>query len=172
MELWDAYDRQRQLNGRFMKIGERLKPDEYHLIIHACLINAKGQMLIQKRTDDKDCYPGLWDITVGGSVVAGENSSEALRRELSEELGIVLPEKEYVPQLSVNDGCGFDDIFVLRYETDLSALKLQKEEVSQVKWATKEEIHGMISSGEFIDYMPEYIELFFSLPDRHGDKIS
>lgn len=172
MELWDAYDRQRQLTGRFMKRGERRKPDDYHLIIHACLINGKGQMLIQQRTDSKDCYPGLWDITVGGSVVAGENSSQALRRELSEELGIVLPEREYVPQLSVNDGCGFDDIFVLRHEADIASLKLQKEEVQQAKWATKEEILCMIKSGEFIDYMPEYIDLFFSLPDRHGDKIS
>jgi len=47
-----------------------------------------GRVYVHRRTDDKDVYPGMYDMTAGGVLAAGETYLEAARRELAEELGV------------------------------------------------------------------------------------
>lgn len=55
----------------------------------AILVQASdGRLLVHRRADHKDVYPGWWDLAAGGVVSAGEDSDLAARRELAEELGI------------------------------------------------------------------------------------
>ena len=90
MELWEIYDIDRQKTGRLAqrKNGCPLPAGGYHLVVHICLFNQKGQLLIQQRQLNKAGYPGLWDVTAAGSALAGENSAAAAARELWEELGL------------------------------------------------------------------------------------
>ena len=46
-----------------------------------------GRLYVHRRTDDKDVYPGMYDMTAGGVLAVGETYLEAARRELAEELG-------------------------------------------------------------------------------------
>lgn len=58
---------------------------------HRCvflLVVADGRILVHRRADDKDVWPGRWDVAAGGVVTAGETWDDAARRELAEELGI------------------------------------------------------------------------------------
>ena len=50
-----------------MKRGEPMKDGDYHLVVHICIFNTDGKMLIQQRQPFKDGWSNLWDITVGGS---------------------------------------------------------------------------------------------------------
>jgi isopentenyldiphosphate isomerase len=50
--------------------------------------NGAGQVLVHRRSDHKDLWPGHWDLAVGGVVSAGEDWEPAARRELAEEVGI------------------------------------------------------------------------------------
>ncbi len=59
-----------------------------HRATYILVFNAKGHLLIHKRTGSKDIYPSHYDIAAGGVVLAGEKWLEAARRELAEELGI------------------------------------------------------------------------------------
>ncbi|MDR0866480.1 MAG: NUDIX domain-containing protein [Candidatus Symbiothrix sp.] len=59
-----------------------------HPVIHLHIYNKAGELLLQKRSMDKDIQPGKWDTSVGGHVDFGENIETALRREAQEELGI------------------------------------------------------------------------------------
>jgi isopentenyl-diphosphate delta-isomerase type 1 len=52
------------------------------------IFNKKGQILFQKRSSTKDTDPGLYSISVSGSVSKGETYRQAVERELFEELGI------------------------------------------------------------------------------------
>lgn len=68
------------------------------LIHQACYIlvfNTRGEIFLQKRTMDKDVYPGCWDVAAGGVVLAGESYEEAADRELLEELGISTVDLQY-----------------------------------------------------------------------------
>ena len=49
MELWDVYDVVRNKTGRTMVRGETFAEGDYHLVVHVCIFNSKGEMLIQKR---------------------------------------------------------------------------------------------------------------------------
>lgn len=59
-----------------------------HPVVHLHVFNSKGEVYLQRRPDWKDIQPGKWDTAVGGHIDYGENPSDALRREVREELGI------------------------------------------------------------------------------------
>jgi isopentenyldiphosphate isomerase len=59
-----------------------------HPVIHLHVFNSKGELYLQKRALDKDIQPGKWDTSVGGHVDYGEEITEALKREVEEELRI------------------------------------------------------------------------------------
>lgn len=166
MELWDVYDADRNPTGRTMVRGGVRRPGELHLVIHVCIFDARGRMLIQQRQTFKEGWPNLWDITVGGSALAGENSRQAAEREVREELGLKIDLRGARPHLTVNFEAGFDDIYLIRQDLDERALVLQPEEVQRVRWATREEILQLLAENAFIPYHPSLIRLIFDMKDR------
>ena len=90
MELWDVYDINRSKTGRTAVRGEKLPEGGYHLVVHVCVIGSDGRMLIQQRQPFKDGWSNLWDVTVGGSAVAGDDSRAAAMREVREEIGLTV----------------------------------------------------------------------------------
>lgn len=165
METWDVYDKDRNLTGKQMNRGERFEQGAYHLVVHVCLFNKHGEMLIQQRQPDKDDWKNMWDVTVGGSAIAGENSQQAAEREVKEEIGYILDLQHTRPSITVNFEKGFDDYYLIEADLDIIDLSLPTEEVVQVKWASKDEIFHMISEGLFIPYQKSLIALLFDM--RH-----
>lgn len=161
MELWDVYDRDRVKTGRTMVRGEPICEGDYHLVIHVCIFDGNGKMLIQKRQTTKKAWPDMWDVSVGGSAVAGDTSRMAAKRETAEELGLKLDFDEAVPVMTVYDEGCFDDIYIVHCEPDISSLHLQEEEVQAVKWAGLDEILAMKDRGEFVPWRRGLIESFF-----------
>ncbi|MCH5268978.1 MAG: NUDIX domain-containing protein [Lachnospiraceae bacterium] len=161
MELWDIYDVDRKLTGKTMVRGETFDDEAYHLVVHVCVFNSDGKMLIQQRQPFKHGWSGMWDVTCGGSAVKGESSRDAAHRELLEEVGIDIDFSSDRPHLTVNFEHGFDDIYLVEKDIDERTLELQYEEVNAVKWASCEEILSMIDSGEFIPYYKSLIQLMF-----------
>jgi len=135
MEYWDLYDRNRIKTGRTHRRGDPMPAGYYRMVIHVCIFNARGQMLIQQRQPFKAGWPDKWDVTVGGSAVAGEDSRQAAERETLEEIGLALDLSDARPKLTINFEDGFDDIYLIEREVNLSTLRLQEEEVQAVRWA-------------------------------------
>lgn len=161
MEIWDLYDKDRIKTGETMVRGSQFKENTYHLVVHVCIFNLEGKMLIQQRQPFKDGWPNMWDITVGGSAVSGDTSQLAAEREVYEEIGYKLSLDGIRPSLTINFDKGFDDIYLIQKYIDISKLKLQYEEVQSVKWASKEEILSMIDEEIFIPYHKSLIDLLF-----------
>lgn len=168
MELWDTYNANREKIGKMVR-GTAFEKGTFHLVIHICIFDSAGRMLIQQRQKDKQGgWPNLWDITVGGSAVAGEDAQTAASRELNEELGICVDLTGIRPNLTVNFDCGFDDIFLVEKDVELGEMVLQSEEVQNVMWATKDEIKQMIADNVFIPYYPSFIDLIFDSRMHYG----
>ena len=168
MELWDIYDENRVKQNRTMVRGEPYGEGDCHLVIHVCVFNGQGQMLIQKRQPFKQGFSGLWDVTVGGSAVMGDSSAQAAERELYEEIGLRVDLSHTRPHLTINREHLFDDFYLIEREVELSSLTLQGSEVEQVRWATREEILAMIDDGRFIPYYRELIGLLFAMRKKYG----
>ncbi|MEQ9146073.1 MAG: NUDIX domain-containing protein [Parvibaculaceae bacterium] len=60
-----------------------------HAIVVKAYIWREGKLLLLKRRDDDEEFPGLWD-TPGGRLHAGESALDGLKREAAEETGLAL----------------------------------------------------------------------------------
>ena len=163
MEFVDIYNSQRQRTGRSIERNGKVEPGEWLLVVHVCLFNSKGQMLIQKRQDTKDRYPGCWDVSAGGFVKSGEESASCALRELYEELGLCAKEEQLRYILTEPFSYVLDDFYLAFGDYEVSSLRLQAEEVSEAAWAGWEEISAMLSDGRFVDYDRGLMERIFAL---------
>lgn len=168
MELWDLYTCERQKTGCTMFRGDDQPEGLFRLVVHVCIFNSAGDMLIQQRQPFKKGWPNLWDITVGGSAVSGDTSHSAAERELYEELGIQIFLENIRPMLTVHFDRGFDDIYLIEQDVDLHELHLQQEEVQAARWCSHQGILHMIEEGTFIPYHESLISLLFAMRKYRG----
>lgn len=82
--------------------AERLR----HRAVFIMVTTSDGRLLVHRRSEAKDLWPGWWDAAVGGVVAAGESYDDAARRELAEEVGIEDPS---VPVRPLDSGSYEDD---------------------------------------------------------------
>lgn len=166
-EYVDLYDNYRNKTGDIIERRQRVPKGLYRLIIHVCIFDTKGRMLIQKRTPNKKSWANMWDLSISGAVSSGESSQLSAKRELGEELGIDHDFSKDYPNLSVKTSYRIDDIFIINnMDIDLSKLSLQKEEVSDVSYKNLDEILDLIDKKEFVPYQKDYIKLLFYLKDN------
>ena len=168
MEIFDLYTAEREKTELTMVRGTPVPEGFYRLVVHVCIFNPEGQMLIQQRQPFKKGWSNLWDISVGGCAVSGDSSRTAAERETREELGLDIDLSDERPTLTLHFEHGFDDYYVITRPVELESLHLQYEEVQTVKWASKEEIKQMIDDGRFIPYEKSLIDLLFFRKDHRG----
>ncbi len=164
-ELWDIYDIDRAKTGRTVFRGNPMKPEDMHLVIHVCIFDDEGRMLIQQRQPWKT-WGEYWDVSVGGSALAGENSRAAAHRELLEELGIDIDFSSLRPTFTHNFENGFDDFYLVTKNVKTDELSLQKEEVKAAKWASEAEVMAMLDEGSFIPFYKSFVKSLFDLQGK------
>lgn len=158
MELWDIYDRDKKRTGRTMKRNDWcLEDGEYHLTVLGVVARPDGRYLITRRVMTKAWAPGWWEVS-GGAVQAGEESKDAVIREVWEETGLDVSDSEggYVfTYQRENPGEGdnyFVDVYRFVVDFDEADLKLQEEETAGYQIATLEEIQALAKEGIFLHY--------------------
>lgn len=114
---------------RLMKFGE-----DYHRVTYILVFNPAGNLIVQKRTDNKAFCPGYYGASTGGVVESGESYIESAHRELREELGIDLPLTSQ--GIFFTEGEGFriwGKIYTCCYDQEQHGpLKLQAKEVASI----------------------------------------
>lgn len=158
MELWDIYDENKQRTGRTMKRNDwNLKEGEYHLTVLGVVSRPDGKFLITKRVMTKSWAPGWWEVS-GGAAMAGEDSEDAVKREVFEETGLNVSNAEggYVfTYHRENPGEGdnyFVDVYHFVMDFDESEVHPQEEETDGFMLATREEIKAFAEQGIFLHY--------------------
>lgn len=158
MELWDIYDKDKKRTGHTMKRNDWcLKDGEYHLTVLGVIARSDGRYLITKRVMTKAWAPGWWEVS-GGAAMAGEESREAVNREVFEETGLNVSGCEGEPVLTYkreNPGEGdnyFVDVYRFELDFDEADLKLQEAETDGYMLATPEEIEAFAKQGIFLHY--------------------
>ncbi|KAK4401044.1 Nudix hydrolase 3 [Sesamum angolense] len=181
-ELIDVLSKDGQKTGISKPRGDVHRNGDYHRAVRV-LIFAENtqQMLLQKRTDCKEAWAGLWDISTSGHISAG--SSSLTRRELHEEIGIKLPNDafefmfSYLEQSVTNDGKyvnnEYNDVYLITTldPIPLDAFTLQESEVSEVKYLSWEKYRSLLAEEDprFVPYdvNGRYGRLFEIISDRY-----
>lgn len=134
--------------------GETATRDEchskglWHRAVYAFIMDEDYNVLLQRRSANKKLWPNRWDVTIGGHILAGEFGRQALIRECKEELGIDITDddiKYIVTTTSKYDKNGYinnhyDECYIITKNINLKDIVLQKEEVSDIKYFSKDEI--------------------------------
>ncbi len=118
----------------------------------------RGGILVQKRALTKKKNPGKWDMPSAGHVDAGETLLEACVRETKEELGLNCSQKDFIflkEWLNQKDW-EFGEVFLLKTTAKISDMKLQKEEVAEVKYLNYDEFVKLLYSDKFCNHATEY----------------
>lgn len=179
MEYLDILDK----NGN--KTGERKPRKEvhskgyWHKGVHIWIINSKKELLVQRRSANKDVYPNKLYISVAGHPVSGEEEIESIKREFEEEIGVELDTNklEYLftfsQEVVENNGKFLDnqfyDVYLIEMNLDIDNLKLQEEEVSEVKNIYYKDFEKMIENKDkdIVNHPEEWEKLFKILHDRY-----
>ena len=162
MEQWDVLTRNGRPTGRIVsRGGPTLKKGEYHLVVHIWVTDGRGNLLIQRRSDDKPQMAGEW-AAIGGSAVSGETSLGAARRELREEMGLdrSAEEMRHIGRMPRRNS--LLDLYLTEYHDTVLSLDLQTDEVAEARWVSAAELKKRIKEGGFHDYGEEYFAMVFA----------
>lgn len=153
------------------KTGEKISKDEahqkgiWHGAIHIWIISSDlKNILLQKRCTNKKLFPNFWDISVGGHITSGEDTLTSAKRELSEELGldsnkynfeyVKCIQEQFIDHNIISNE--FVSIYKIIADVNIADIILQKEEVSEVKWLSKEEFILLQKQNKIINHNEEF----------------
>ena len=128
--LYNVYNKDGELTRKIDKRQElNISEDEWLKGVTCFVINEKGEVLIEKRVN-KGLTPGKLDLC-SGHVDGDETQTQAMIRELGEELGIKTEE-------AITEYC---------LKRNSSYVIIQKEEIDKIVWLPLEETFELIKSG-------------------------
>ena len=180
MEILDIVDRNGEPTGEQIDRESAHKNGIRHRTSHLWVarINKKHsetatlsdvQLLLQKRSDNKDSHPGKLDISSAGHIPAGTGYETSAVRELKEELGIDAKEeelhycgkrrKEYKKKF--HDSVFWDNqvsnVYVIMRNIEAEDVKYQLSELSGVMWMPFDEVYSMVEADSLLDAQGDII---------------
>lgn len=120
------------------------------LAVHIFLYTPDGRFLVQKRSEDKDVLPGIWDIT-GGAAKAGEDGRQAALRETYEEIGVSLSPDQLQLAARLKRKRSFVELWFAKTAVRLQECVLQAGEVDEVKLISPKEMIALIEKAKHRD---------------------
>jgi len=131
------------------------------------LYTSSGHILLQHRTDDAFELPG-YRAFFGGGIEKGENPTEALKREIREELAYQVQNPKFLLAQKVRDGESDNTkyVFVEQYQDQ----PLQLGEGQAMGWFSPHETHGlkMIDHDRFVvEQVRDYLNRLSERPAMH-----
>jgi len=146
-ELFFLVDENDNVLGSISRQEAHQSPDKIHRAVSVILTNEAGQILLQKRSLKKDTEPGKWTVTSSGHVTYPDSYEVSAERELQEEMGITTNLTFFAKSLMIGKSeKEIESIFIGHYEG--TPENFDRDEVSEVKWVTKDELKEMEKKGE------------------------
>lgn len=88
MEYLDIVNEENQVVGKESRevVHSKRLP---HRTVMFFVFDQDDNILVTKRSDTKDFFPGYWSVVMGGHVTSGDGYDETLEKEMEEEIGII-----------------------------------------------------------------------------------
>lgn len=163
MEYLDIVDENGSPIGKTVSRKDAHESGILHRTAHVWIIRqvqGKTEVLLQKRSEEKDSFPGMYDTSSAGHIPAGDEPLPSAIRELKEELGIKASAEQlhYAGTFRIQYEKVFHDllfkdnevtqVFVYTEPVQIDQLVLQASEVSEVQWFSLNEVWNEIHNGD------------------------
>ena len=89
-ELLEVFDAHGRPTGRAKSRAAIHLDGDWHQAFHCWIVRPGPEVVLQRRSERKDTFPGCWDAAAAGHWRFGETAAQAAR-ELTEELGLSVP---------------------------------------------------------------------------------
>ena len=150
----------------------------WHKSIFVWVLTLGGELLIQKRSHNKTIAPNKWTASTSGHVSAGDDSITGAVKELSEEIGLNIKKEqlEYLftvkEQKTPKEGYidnEIADVFLLETGVEIKDLKMQKEEVCELKLIPYKEFQKMAENknSNLVEHTEMHNKLLKILAERY-----
>ena len=170
MEYIDIFDENNNSTGKVKEKQQAHEDGNFHRTVHVWIINDKNELLLQKRSASKKTHPNCWDISGAGHIKAGESVVDGAIRELKEELGVEVEEKDlqYIATIKSTKNpknMEFQYVYLLNCNKEIEEYIFEDNEVSEVKYIfykdlekmVEEKIEGLLIHEEEYKYLFKYI---------------
>jgi isopentenyldiphosphate isomerase len=146
-ELVDVVDEDDRVVGTATR-GEMRAGRLRHRCVAIVVRQPDGRVLVHRRSDDKDVWPGRWDLAVGGVVARGETYDEAAVRELAEEVGITGVRPRVVRHRVYDDADVREQARLYEVTWD-GPIDFVDGEVVAARWLTRDELIALVTREPF-----------------------
>jgi len=146
VDVVDEHDRVVATVTRGQMRAERLR----HRAVFIVVVSSTGQLLVHRRSDDKDLWPGQWDVGVGGVVAAGEAWDHAARRELAEEVGIDADPEPLDASASAYTDDDVDLVGRCYRVVHDGAISFPDGEVAEARWVDGAGLAALLAAERFV----------------------
>lgn len=155
-ELFDVCDEDDRVIGQAPR-GEVHARGLLHRAVHIFVFNSRGELLLHRRSKQKDEYPSRITSSASGHLAVGEDYATAAVRELEEELGLVAP-LEFAAKFPASAETANEHTHLYVAHTDATPIP-DADEIAEVEWALPEEVaRRMVADRE--DFTPPFRVLF------------
>ena len=180
MEYLDILNKNGEKTGEIKERKEVHNKGYWHRGFHVWVINSKHELLLQRRSSNKDIYPNKLYASVAGHPISKEDELKGIEREFAEEIGIEInrDKLEYLftfsQEVIENDGKFIDnmfyDVYLLEQDVNLNDLILQEDEVSEVKYLDFKVFEKMVENKDkdIVNHPEEWKKLFEILHKKYG----
>lgn len=179
-EYFDILDENGNKTGKTKLRSEVHRDGDWHKAVHIWIFNNNGEVLLQRRCASKDSNPNMLDISSAGHLSAGDDSITGAIRELKEELGLdvnpdelkfikTLKRSSRYTQSFINNE--FDDMYILITNKDISEMKYQESEISEIFFVSYKKFKEMVKNKQedLLMHNDEF-EILFNMFDGKFDK--
>lgn len=152
MELIDIVDEKGIPTGEVIDKDEAHEKNILHNEVGVFIINDKHEILLEKRSPNKKYSPNKWGLCAG-HVDTGESLLAATIREIKEEIGLTVNEKDLTKFGKVevfldNTNSHLTHFYYLKCTKEADEFVIQEEELSEVKWFKIDELIKLVKEND------------------------
>ncbi len=177
-KVLDVLDPEGNHTGMTADIFDVHHHGHWHRTANVYIVNSKNEVLFQRRSKTHMVFPGMWQFGAGGHILSGQSSLEGVKDETKDELGLDIPDKDFIfigtsikkeehsPRQKFD--YEYQDNYLVYKDIELKDMKKQESELSDIAWFPMEEVRAKMEARD-----PEFVyhastPLFFAYIDSHG----
>lgn len=150
MEIWDAYNQNGEKIEKDLIRGEQIPNELFHIVSEIIVRHTDGSYLAMQRDFSKPNYPGLFEITAGGSALKGETPLKCAVRELYEETGLKSSEFSFLYSIVSDKSQVIYYGYYCVVDCEKTSVKLQQGETISYKWIDESQVVDFINSAVYV----------------------